>query len=140
MRQAQTSIEVETRGPGLIDITAPVVRWTAAQGIATGLLTVFIRHTSASLLIQENADPTVRADIEAFLRRLVPRGPGLYAHDTEGPDDMPAHLRALLGATSLAVPVAGGRPLLGTWQAIYVHEHRDAPHRREVVLHCIGAA
>src|SRR5271166_5760582 len=138
MRQAQTVLDVPTRRAGLHDITAEVVRWVAAQGIAEGLLTVFIRHTSASLVIQENADPTVQADLEAHFRRLVPEQPGLYRHDAEGPDDMPAHIRAALTQVSLAIPVRGSRPALGTWQAIYVWEHRAVPHRRQVVLHLIG--
>ena len=138
LRQAQTVLEVPTHGAGLLDITAPVRRWVVAQGIGDGLLTLFIRHTSASLLIQENADPTVRADLDTFFRRIVPQQAGLYRHDDEGPDDMPAHIRAALPATTLGVPVADGRPLLGTWQAIYVYEHRERPHRREVVLHLIG--
>ena len=111
--------------------------WVAAQGIATGLLTVFIRHTSASLLIQENTDPDVRRDLDAFFVRLVPEG-AVYAHDDEGPDDMPAHIRAALGQTSIGIPVQGGRMALGTWQGLYVYEHRAAPHRRELALHLIG--
>jgi len=138
VRQAQGVLEVPTDGAGLVDITGPVRRFVAAQGIGVGLLTVFIRHTSASLLIQENADPTVRADLDAFFRRIVPQQAGLYRHDDEGPDDMPAHIRAALTATSLSVPVSEGRLVLGTWQAIYVYEHRARPHRREVVLHLIG--
>jgi secondary thiamine-phosphate synthase enzyme len=138
LRQAQALLEVATNGAGLVDITAPVRRFVAAQGIGVGLLSVFIRHTSASLLIQENADPTVRADLDAFFRRIVPEQAGLYRHDDEGPDDMPAHIRAALTATSLAVPVGEGRLRLGTWQAIYVYEHRARPHLREVVLHLLG--
>jgi secondary thiamine-phosphate synthase enzyme len=138
LRQAQTRLDVSTRGAGLTDITGVVRDWVAAQDIASGLLTVFVRHTSASLLIQENADPTVRADLEAFFRRIVPEQPGLYRHDDEGPDDMPAHIRAALTATTLSIPVAEGRPSLGTWQAIYLYEHRARPHRREVVLHLVG--
>jgi secondary thiamine-phosphate synthase enzyme len=111
----------------------------AAQGIATGLLTVWCRHTSASLLVQENAAPEVRSDLEAFLNRLAPEEAGRYAHGEEGPDDMPAHIRAALTAVSLSVPVVAGRPVLGTWQGIYLWEHRRIPHRREVVLHLIGA-
>ena len=118
-------------------ITAPVAAWLAETGVTTGLLTVFIRHTSASLLIQENADPTVRADLEAFFSWLVPENVG-YRHDTEGPDDMPAHIRAALTHTQLNIPVAGGRMVLGTWQGLYVWEHRRAAHRREIALHLIG--
>ena len=138
MRQVQTVLEIPTPGRGLHEITRDVVRWVAGQGIGQGLLTVFIRHTSASLLIQENADPTVRADLEAHFRRLVPEQPGLYRHDTEGPDDMPAHIRTALTQVSLAIPVRDGRPALGTWQGVSVWEHRAAAHRRQIVLHLIG--
>ena len=138
MRQCQTVLDVPTRRAGLHDITGEVARWVAGQGIGQGLLTVFIRHTSASLVIQENADPTVQADLEAHFRRLVPEQPGLYRHDTEGPDDMPAHIRTALTQVSLGIPVRDGRPVLGTWQGVYVWEHRAAPHRRQVVLHLIG--
>ncbi len=112
--------------------------WLAAQKMASGLLTLFCRHTSASLLIQENADPDVRRDLEDFFARLVPEGRGLYVHDTEGPDDMPAHIRAALTQTQLSIPVENGRMLLGTWQGIYVFEHRSAGSRREIVLHLNG--
>ncbi len=138
MKQAQESITVAGRGPGLHEITAPICEWTQAQGIAAGLLTIFCRHTSASLIIQENADGDVRRDLEAFFAKLVPEDPALYRHTTEGPDDMPAHIKGALTATSLAIPVAGGRPVLGTWQGIYLFEHRTRPHRRQVVLHLIG--
>jgi len=124
---------------GLHDITGEIVRWVSDRGVATGLLTVFIRHTSASLVIQENADPDVQADLEAFLERLAPEDPERYRHATEGPDDMPAHIRAALTQTHLSIPVAGGRPLLGTWQGIYLFEHRRAPTTREIVLHLAGA-
>lgn len=137
MRQALHRFTQATRGKNLYDVTPEVVRWVAAQDIGTGLLTVFCRHTSASLLIQENADPTVRADMARYFERIAPEGAG-YEHDDEGPDDMPAHLRTALTQTSLAVPVGGGRPLLGTWQAIYLFEHRTRPHRREIVLHLLG--
>ena len=111
----------------------------AAQGIGTGLLTLWCRHTSASLLVQENASPEVRADLEDFLRRLVPEGgDGRYRHEEEGPDDMPAHLRAMLTGTTMGIPVVDGRPVLGTWQGLYLFEHRRAPHRREVALHLLG--
>lgn len=132
-------IEVATRGRGLVEITPEVLRWTAAQGVATGLLTLWCRHTSASLLVQENASPDVRADLEDFFRRLVPEGSGRYRHEEEGPDDMPAHIRAALTQTQLSIPVAEGRPVLGTWQGLYLYEHRARPHRREVVLHLLGA-
>nr|WP_264185859.1 secondary thiamine-phosphate synthase enzyme YjbQ [Roseicella aerolata] len=135
------SIQVATRGRGLVELTDQILRWVAAQGIGTGLLTVWCRHTSASLLVQENASPDVRADLEDFLRRLVPDGGGgRYRHDDEGPDDMPAHIRAALTQTQLSIPVAEGRPLLGTWQGIYLYEHRTSPHRRELVLHLMGEA
>ena len=137
MRQALHRFTVATTRRGLYAITREVAEWVAGQGIDTGLLTVFCRHTSASLVIQENADPTVRADMERFFERIAPEGPH-YAHDSEGPDDMPAHLRAALTQTSLAVPVEGGRPLLGTWQGLYLFEHRARPHRREIVLHLMG--
>ena len=137
-RQALGRFTVETPGPGFTDITEPVVRWTAATDIASGLLTLFCRHTSASLTIQENADPDVRRDLTAALDRLAPRG-APYAHRAEGPDDMPAHIRTMLTGASLSIPVVGGRLALGTWQGIYLIEHRDAPHRREIVLHVTGA-
>lgn len=138
MRQALHHLTVPTRGRGLIEITGAVADWCAGQGIATGLLTVFCRHTSASLLIQENADPNVQRDLIAYFDRIAPEHPGAYVHDDEGPDDMPAHLRTALTQVQLSIPVAGGRPLLGTWQGIYVFEHRRAAHRREIVLHLIG--
>jgi secondary thiamine-phosphate synthase enzyme len=139
MRQAQTILEMTSEGPGLYEFTARVTSWCANQGIADGLLTVYIAHTSASLTIQENADPDVLHDIEVFFRRLVSRDPGLYRHGAEGPDDMPAHIRAALTSVSLSIPVAGGQPVLGTWQGIYLYEHRDRPHQRQVHLHLIGA-
>ena len=139
MRQAMTRIEVETRGKGLVDVTERVAAWVAEQRISSGLLTAFLRHTSASLVIQENADPTVLADLEAVFARLAPEGRGLYRHEDEGPDDMPAHIKAALTATSLGVPVSDGRLVLGTWQAIYLFEHRSSPHIREICLHLIGA-
>jgi secondary thiamine-phosphate synthase enzyme len=137
MRQASHHLTLETAGRGLTEITVPVGRWLAEQGVRAGLLTVFCRHTSASLLIQENADPDVRTDLEAFFERIAPES-GRYVHDAEGPDDMPAHIRAALTQTSLSIPVAGGRMALGAWQGIYLFEHRRAPHRREVVLHLVG--
>jgi secondary thiamine-phosphate synthase enzyme len=137
MRQAMHRLTVGTNGQGLVDITEAVCRWVATQPIAVGLLTIWCRHTSASLLVQENADPDVRADLEAFFNRLVPEKAS-YRHEDEGPDDMPAHIKAALTQTQLAVPVDGGRPVLGTWQGIYLFEHRTAPHRREIVLHLIG--
>ena len=138
MRQASTLLPVETRGRGLLEVTREVRAWVRAQGIGTGMLTVFCRHTSASLLIQENADPDVRTDLQAFFETIAPEEPGRYVHEDEGPDDMPAHIRAALTQTQLSIPVRGGRPVLGTWQGIYLYEHRTAPHRRELVLHLIG--
>lgn len=138
MKQAAHRLTVNTPGRGLVDVTAPVLRWVTAQSVATGLLTVWCRHTSASLLVQENADPDVRADLERFFARIAPEGRGLYRHDAEGPDDMPAHIRAALTAVQLSIPVEGGRPALGTWQGLYLFEHRTAPHRRELALHLIG--
>jgi secondary thiamine-phosphate synthase enzyme len=137
MRQAFHRIDVATRGKGLYPITDEARAWLAAQGFRDGLLTLFCRHTSASLLINENADPDVRADIAAYFDRIAPEG-GPYAHDAEGPDDMPAHLRAALTHTHLSVPVERGGLLLGTWQGIYLFEHRRAPQRREVALHFVG--
>ncbi len=138
MRQRQETITVKTRGPGLVEITDDVARVVAAAGIGTGLVTVFCQHTSASLLVQENADPDVQRDLQAFFRRLVPDGDPLFIHTTEGPDDMPAHVKAALTQTSLPIPVAGGRMVLGTWQGLYVFEHRAAPHTRRVVVHVMG--
>ena len=137
LEQAFETLKVDTRGPGLWEQTALVAAWLGRIGAADGLLTLFIRHTSASLLIQENADPDVHTDLIAALERLAPRDGG-YVHDVEGPDDMPAHIKSALTATSLSIPVRAGRMLLGTWQGIYVVEHRDRPHRREVVLHYLG--
>ncbi|GAC1479858.1 MAG: secondary thiamine-phosphate synthase enzyme YjbQ [Acetobacteraceae bacterium] len=138
MRQALHTLRVETRGKGLFDITRPVIAWVAAEAITTGLLTLWCRHTSASLTVQENASPAVHEDIARFFETLVPEDPVRYRHDDEGADDMPAHLRAMLTGPGLSIPVDAGRPVLGTWQAIYVFEHRRAPHRREVVLHLLG--
>lgn len=139
MHQSTTSLDIDTPGRALVEITRPVTEWVDAQRIRTGLLTLFIRHTSASLLIQENADPDVQADLNRFLARLVPDGDLLFRHRDEGPDDMPAHVRAALTAVQLSVPVLNGRLALGTWQGIYVWEHRLRPHRRQVVLHLLGA-
>jgi secondary thiamine-phosphate synthase enzyme len=132
-------IRIMTHGRGLVAITAQVCGWTRRQGFVTGLLTIWCRHTSASLLVQENASPDVQADLEAFFRRLVPDGgDGRYRHEDEGPDDMPAHIRAALTQTQLTIPVADGQPVLGTWQGIYLWEHRTSPHQRELVLHLLG--
>ena len=139
MRQAFHEISVPTCGKGLYPFTPQVRDWVEDSGIRQGLLTLYIRHTSASLLIQENYDPTVQADLERFLSRLVPEGDPIYEHTLEGADDMPAHVRAALTQTHLAIPVADGRPLLGIWQGIYVFEHRRAAQVRSVVLHLLGA-
>jgi secondary thiamine-phosphate synthase enzyme len=138
MQQAIHSLRVATRGRGLIEITAAVRDWVGKQEIDIGLLTLFCRHTSASLVIQENADPDVRADIETFFGTIAPEDPKRYRHDTEGPDDMPAHLRSTLTQTHLSIPIADGELALGTWQGIYLFEHRRVPHEREIVLHVIG--
>lgn len=139
MPQALTHLTQATRGQGFYDITAPIARWVADQRTSIGLLTVFCRHTSASLVIQENADPSVREDLATFLASLAPED-DRYVHADEGPDDMPAHIRTMVTSTSLTVPVEGGRMLLGTWQGIYLAEHRARPHRREIVLHLLGDA
>ncbi len=138
MKQAQHRLILEARGQGLHEITSEVAAWLSVQAIREGLLTLFIRHTSASLMIQENADPDVQRDIESFLAKLVPEDPRLYRHTAEGPDDMPAHIKGALTQTQLGIPVSGGRMLLGTWQGVYLFEHRRAPHRRELVLHLVG--
>ena len=138
MRQASHRLSLNTKGRGLYDITAEISAWVRAQGIAEGLLTVFIQHTSASLTIQENADPDVLSDLDDFLSRLVPDDPHLYRHMVEGPDDMPAHIRSALTQSQLAVPVERGRLALGTWQGIFLFEHRARPHARRVVLHLLG--
>lgn len=135
---AMTQFFIETSGPGLTEFTAEAARWTAAAGGGDGLLTLFIRHTSASLLIQENADPDVLADLQAFFSALAPWEQGRYRHDAEGPDDMPAHIRAALTQTSLSIPVRAGRLMLGTWQGIYVWEHRARGGRREIAAHLSG--
>jgi len=137
LAQAFHTLSVDTRGPGLVMVTEKVHAWLCDIEAADGLLTLFIRHTSASLLIQENADPDVHVDLVHALERLAPKDIP-YVHATEGPDDMPAHIKAALTATSLSIPVRAGNMVLGTWQGIYVAEHRDRPHRREVVLHYLG--
>ncbi len=138
MRQSHTILDVVTPGRGLTEITREAARWIESTAIDTGLLTAFIRHTSASLLIQENADPDVQGDLARFLARLVPDGDAIFAHRSEGPDDMPAHVRSALTSTQLSVPVIRRRMALGTWQGLYVFEHRRRGYRREVVLHLIG--
>jgi len=133
-------LQVQTRGKGLYEITAPIADWLREKAAGTGLLTVFVQHTSASLIIQENADPDVVLDLNTFFSRLVPEDSKLYRHNDEGPDDMPAHIRAALTLTQVSIPVERGRMLLGTWQGVYVFEHRAAPHRRSVVLQLIAEA
>ncbi len=138
MKQAHHRLSLPARGPGLHEVTREVTAWLAEQPVRDGLLTVFVRHTSASLLIQENADPDVQRDLESFFGRLVPEDSHLYRHTAEGPDDMPAHIKGALTQTQLSIPVSDGRLALGTWQGIYLFEHRHAPHQRELALHLIG--
>tara|TARA_R110000782_G_scaffold34809_2_gene83133 strand:+ start:112 stop:531 length:420 start_codon:yes stop_codon:yes gene_type:complete len=138
MRQAQHELDVATDGPGLYEITRDVAAWAAGQGMTTGLLTLYCRHTSASLTIQENADPDVCRDLQTFFERLVREDPTLYRHTAEGPDDMPAHIRSALTNVQLSVPVTGGQVMLGTWQGIYLFEHRRQAHRRRVLMHLAG--
>ena len=138
MRQAQQTLTLKTRGQGLYEFTPDARAFLRASGLRFGQLTIFCRHTSASLLIQENADPSVVDDLKTFFSQIAPEGRGLYLHDTEGPDDMPAHIRAALTQTSLNIPFADGELALGTWQGIYLFEHRHSAHRREVVLHALG--
>ena len=137
MRQSTEILSIRTTRRGLLEITAELTKWLAAQSCNTGLLTVFCRHTSASLLIQENAAPEVRTDLERFFETLAPEDPARYAHDDEGPDDMPAHLRTALTQVQLSIPVIDGRMALGTWQGVYLFEHRRRPHTREVALHLL---
>ena len=137
LTQASTTITVSTRGPGFTDLTHEVQEWLRKIGARDGLLTAYIRHTSASLTIQENADPDVRRDLLDALDRLAPRSQE-YRHRMEGSDDMPAHIKSALTSVSISIPVVNGRAAFGTWQALYLIEHRDAPHRREVVLHFLG--
>jgi secondary thiamine-phosphate synthase enzyme len=138
MRQAQTNLRLGGGGAGLTEITGEIAAWLRDQAVESGLLTVFIRHTSASLLIQENADPDVQRDIETFFAKLAPEDPRLYRHRSEGPDDMPAHIKGALTQTQLSIPVQQGRMALGTWQGVYLFEHRHAAHSREIILHLIG--
>jgi secondary thiamine-phosphate synthase enzyme len=137
MRQATRLLKIETGGRGFYEFTPALVDFARIQRMGEGLLTVFCRHTSASLLIQENADPTVLRDLEAVFARLAPEGAD-YTHDTEGPDDMPAHILAALTQTHVSIPIIGGALALGTWQGAYLVEHRRRPHRREIALHAIG--
>jgi secondary thiamine-phosphate synthase enzyme len=138
LRQAQHEFVIETRGQGLYEFTGDLQRWLRGENVQTGLLTLFCRHTSASLVIQENADSDVVRDLAAFFSRLVPEGDRLYRHAVEGPDDMPAHIRSALTPVSLSIPVSGGRAALGTWQGIYLFEHRGIPHSRRIAAHLIG--
>jgi secondary thiamine-phosphate synthase enzyme len=138
LRQFSHRLRVDTNGKGLYEITRPIARWLSDCAIDTGLLTVFVQHTSASLTVQENADPDVQYDLNAFFGRLVEEDNRLYRHTCEGPDDMPAHIRAALTLTQLSIPVEGGRLALGTWQGVYLFEHRASAHRRSVALHLLG--
>jgi len=138
LRQLGTTLEFATRGRGLVDITRPVVEWTTRSAMQDGLLTLFVRHTSASLLVQENADPAVRRDLDHFFERLVPDGDPLFRHRDEGDDDMPAHVRSALTAVQVSIPLANRRLALGHWQGIYLWEHRLKAHKREVALHLVG--
>ena len=138
MRQFVDLVRISTRGRSLVEITDDVLDWLKPHGVRTGLLTLFFRHTSAGLLIQENASPAVRADLETFFNRLAPEGAGRYRHADEGADDMPAHIRAAMTGVQLAIPILDRRLALGTWQGIYLFEHRRAPHIREIALHLIG--
>lgn len=137
MQQKSHTLSKQTSGPGLYDITRQVVDWCQQQGLQQGLLTLFIQHTSASLTIQENADPDVCRDLQDYFDRIAPRN-GPYRHSCEGPDDMPAHIKTALTQTQLTIPIQGSRPTLGTWQGIYLFEHRDHPHHRRVCLHLLG--
>ena len=138
MHQSTTSLEIATRAAGLYEFTNDLRRFVAQSGVQIGLVLAYCRHTSASLLIQENADSDVKTDLLGFFKRLVPEGMDWIVHDTEGPDDMPAHIKAALTQTSIGIPVVEGEPVLGTWQGIYLFEHRTRPHRRQVVLHVMG--
>jgi len=138
LRQATHEFSVATRGRGFYEITTPITAWVKESGVASGLLTLHLKHTSASLLIQENADPEVRRDLERFFSRLAPDGDALFRHTSEGDDDMPAHVRTALTAVNLSIPIIGSRPALGTWQGIYVWEHRLEPHHRTIAAHLMG--
>lgn len=137
MHQKSKTFTADTQGPGLYDITREVVHWVNQQGMTEGLLTLFMRHTSASLTIQENADPDVCHDLQDYFSRIAPRN-GPYRHSAEGPDDMPAHIKTALTQTNLSIPLVNGRVALGTWQGIYVFEHRDRGHSRQVAAHLLG--
>ena len=138
MQQMQHHVTVRTRGQGLHEVTDEIAAWLAKQPVRQGLLTLFIRHTSASILIQENVDPDVQRDLETFFKKLVPEDLRLYRHTAEGPDDMPAHIKGALTQTQLSIPISGGRLGLGRYQGIYLFEHRSSPHARELLLHLFG--
>jgi secondary thiamine-phosphate synthase enzyme len=138
MRQSTTLLSIRTERPGLLEVTGRIMQWTEAQAMTIGLLTIFCRHTSASLLIQENAAPTVRSDLEEYFARIAPEDPSAYTHDDEGPDDMPAHIRTALTQVQLTIPLIDGRLALGTWQGIYLFEHRRRPQSRTLALHLLG--
>ncbi len=138
MRQQQQTVGVATQGPGLYEITVPLTRFVEDSGIKAGLITAFCGHTSCSLLLQENADGDVKTDLLEFFSRIAPEGMDWIVHRTEGPDDMPAHIKTALTQNSISIPISGGAPMLGTWQGLYLFEHRARPHRRQVVLHVIG--
>jgi secondary thiamine-phosphate synthase enzyme len=138
MRQTSVLLSIKTERQGLVEITDRIIEWTEAQGMQAGLLTVFCRHTSASLLIQENAAAAVRSDLESYFQRIAPESATAYAHDDEGPDDMPAHIRTALTQVQLSIPLIDGRLTLGTWQGIYLFEHRRQPHSRSLALHLSG--
>ena len=138
MKQIQGVLQIDTLGQGLTEITKEVKRWLQKQDVCTGLVTIYIRHTSASLVIQENADPLVVRDLEAYFKKLVPEDTALYSHTAEGSDDMPAHIKCSLTETSLSIPINNNKMLLGTWQGIFVFEHRAKPHLREIIMHLSG--
>ena len=138
MNQAAGILQIQTSGRGLVEVTDDVRAWTMQHKMAMGLLTLFCRHTSASLLIQENASAAVRTDLEAFFERIAPENPKLYSHDDEGPDDMPAHIRGALTAVQLSIPLVDRRLALGTWQGVFLFEHRRRPHSRQIALHLYG--
>ena len=139
LRQASGILDFQTRGRGLMEVTREIEAWIRETGLREGLLTVLCRHTSASVIIQENAALAVRTDLEAFYDQLAPEGPGRYRHDDEGPDEMPSHIKTALTGVSLTIPLVDGRLALGTWQGIYLFEHRRAPHTRQLALHLIGS-
>ncbi len=139
MQQEHREFGVRTRGKGLYELTDEIAGWVRQSTIREGLLTLHVRHTSASLLIQENADPQVQADLESYMSRLVPDGDPIFRHTSEGPDDMPAHVRSALTSTTLSIPVVDGGPALGTWQGIYLYEHRIASHHRRIAAHLLGS-